>query len=184
MVIHGSKSFFLIPGWFSWFQVHFHDYSWFWVVFIWFQVGFSWFQVGFMVIHGSMLDFHGSMWLLWFFMVLCRFFMVSVGFFMIPGGFWWFSMIPGRFFMAPVWFFMVLYDFRSGFWGCRLVFMINHDSRSVSWFQVGFYVFSWFKVGSYPSWAPEARSETLRTPNKVPTWSAFWPQDSARPCRP
>ena len=31
---------------------------------------------------------------------------------------------------------------------------------------------------------PEAWSETVRTPQKVPTWSVSWPHDQARPCRP
>jgi len=31
-----------------------------------------------------------------------------------------------------------------------------------------------------PSWAPEARSETLRTPQNVPAWTVSWPHDPAR----
>ena len=39
--------------------------------------------------------------------------------------------------------------------------------------------FLWFQVSLYPNWAPEARSETLRTPQKVPAWSVSWPHDPA-----
>ena len=42
-----------------------------------------------------------------------------------------------------------------------------------SWFKDGFYSFSSFQVSF--SW--------LRTPQKVPAWSLFWPHDPARPCR-
>ena len=34
-----------------------------------------------------------------------------------------------------------------------------------SWFQVDFYRHKWFQVGLNPSWAPQARSETLRSPH-------------------
>ena len=51
-------------------------------------------------------------------------------------------------------------------------FWVIHGSMCVfSWFLILFYGFSWFQVGLHPSWAAEARSETLRTPQKVPAWS-------------
>ena len=41
-------------------------------------------------------------------------------------------------------------------------------------------VFLWIQVSLYPSWAAEARSETLRTSQKVPPWSVSWPHNPAR----
>ena len=111
----------------------------------------------FMVFQGSRLVFHSFRWVL---LVIQGSRVVFHGsrwvlwFFKVPG---WLFIVQGRFLWLQVWF---------------------------SWFQVDFYRHEWSQVGLNPSWAPQARSETLRTPQKVPAWSVSWPHDPARPCRP
>ena len=73
---------------------------------------------------------------------------------MIPCGFFWLFRVPGWLFMIPG------------------VFIVIHGSRLV------------FQVSLFLSWASEAQSETLRTPQKVPAWSVSWPHDPARQALP
>ena len=106
----------------------------------------------------------------------------QVGFFVVPVGF---STVPDRFFIIPGGFSTV---------PCPC-FTIPGRFSFFSRFHVFFYRSRWdfmipcwflwlLLVGLYLSWAPEARSETLRTSQKVPAWSVSWPHDPARPCRP
>ena len=88
------------------------------------------------VFHGSRLVFHG--------------FMVVGRFLLIPGCFFWFFMIPGPVFVVSGWF----------LWFSWLIMVPGR------FFMIGFYGFSWFQGGLYPSWALEGRNETLRTPKR------------------
>ena len=157
-----------VPGWFFMFFSRFQVGS------SWFQVGFSWFRAVFMFFYGSQWEkpqrYPPDMYLgpkvppampcrPW---VPYQFSWSRSGF-MISGGFLWLFMVPGWFFIIP-----------GGFYG----YSWFHVCFSL--FQVLFYGFSWFWVGLYPSWAPEARIDTLRTPQKVPAWSVSWPLDLAR----
>ena len=184
---------FKVRGWvfswfqagFSWFQMGLYGYSWvqtgfygsrlvFMIfkgsrLFLWFQVVVFWlfkvfsmvFMVScrfFIIFQGSRLVSHGSKWVLRVIHGSRSFFYDARSVFMGPGRFLWFFTIPGWFFMVP---------------------------GSFSWFlwsQVDFY--RHYQVGLNPSWAPEAQSEPLRTPQKVPAWSVSWPNDLTRPCRP
>ena len=93
---------------------------------------------------------------------------------LVPGWFFGVFMVPGRF----SWFQIGFSWFQVGFHGFSW-FQIGFSWFQVgfSWFQVVFHVFMaysgvqvyfyrhyWSQVGVNPSRAPQARSETLRTP--------------------
>ena len=121
---------------------------------------FSWFQVKFYVFSRFQVGFHGSR-------LNFMFFQGSRLVFMVPGQILCFFKVPGWFSRFQ----MGIYGY-SKFQICFSWFL---------WFQVGLL---WFQVCLYLSWAPEARSETLRTPKKILAWFVSWPHDPARPCRP
>ena len=81
--------------------------------------------------------------------------------------------------------FMVFQGSRSGFDGSRPVLMVIQGSRVV--FQGSRLVFMVFYcsrsvlVGLL--WFREARSKTLRIPQKILAWFVSWPHNPARPCR-
>ena len=85
-----------------------------------------------------------------------------------------------------LWFQVDFHGSRLVFHGSRWVFMVfhgsrtvYHDSRLVLWFSIFHVGFSWFKVGVNPNCAPEAQSDMLRTPQKVPAGFVSWPHNPA-----
>ena len=170
--------FFMVPGQFycfSPFQV------WFFMVpsgYLWFLSVRGWFYCLFIVPDLFVRVPRRSLWL----SRLQSF--VPSQFFTVPGWFSFFHVFFHVFLMVLgqfSWFswikvgFLIIIGSRSVFHGSRLFFMVPGES---SWFIMipgWFYGFPSFQVGVNPSWAPEGRSETLGTPQKIPTWSVSWP---------